>query len=173
MRIRKATAADIDAVEAIYNKILDEEEAGRACVGWQRGVYPTRRTAEESLALGELYVLDDHGVKAAARINSRQVAEYALAAWEQDAPEDKVLVLHTLVVDPAAKGRGCGTEFVDFYEEMGKATGRPFLRMDTNEKNRAARALYHKLGYREAGSVPCEFNGICGVGLVCLEKTLD
>ena len=112
-------------------------------------------------------------MKAAARINSRQVAEYALAAWEQDAPEDKVLVLHTLVVDPAAKGRGCDTEFVNFYEEMGKATGRPFLRMDTNEKNRAARALYHKLGYREAGIVPCEFNGICGVGLVCLEKTLD
>ena len=75
-----------------------------------------------------------------------------------------------LVVDPAAKGRGCGTEFVNFYEEMGKATARPFLRMDTNEKNRAARALYHKLGYREAGIVPCEFNGICGVGLVCLEK---
>ena len=83
------------------------------------------------------------------------------------------IFLHTLVVDPAAKGRGCGTEFVNFYEEMGKATARPFLRMDTNEKNRAARALYHKLGYREAGIVPCEFNGICGVGLVCLEKTLD
>ena len=83
------------------------------------------------------------------------------------------IFLHTLVVDPAEKGRGCGTEFVNFYEEMGKATARPFLRMDTNEKNRAARALYHKLGYREAGIVPCEFNGICGVGLVCLEKTLD
>ena len=173
MRIRKATAADIDAVEAIYNKILDEEEAGRACIGWQRGVYPTRRTAEESLALGELYVLEDGGVKAAARINSEQVPEYALAAWERDAPEEKVLVLHTLVVDPDAKGRGYGTKFVDFYEEMGRTTGRPFLRMDTNQKNRAARTLYHKLGYREAGIVPCEFNGISGVGLVCLEKTLD
>ena len=42
--------------------------------------------------------------------------------------------------------------------------------MDTNEKNAAARRLYARLGYREAGIVPCVFNGIKGVGLVCLEK---
>ena len=28
------------------------------------------------------------------------------------------------------------------------------------------------LGYTEAGIVPCEFNGIAGVNLVCLEKKL-
>lgn len=32
--------------------------------------------------------------------------------------------------------------------------------------------LYARLGYREAGIVPCVFNGIKGVGLVCLEKKL-
>ena len=35
--------------------------------------------------------------------------------------------------------------------------------MDTNEKNAAARRLYARLGYREAGIVPCVFNGIKGV----------
>ena len=44
--------------------------------------------------------------------------------------------------------------------------------MDTNERNAAARRLYAGLGYREAGIVPCTFNGIGGVQLVCLEKTL-
>lgn len=44
--------------------------------------------------------------------------------------------------------------------------------MDTNAVNKPARALYHKLGYKEAGVVPCNFNGIKDVMLVCLEKYL-
>ena len=36
-----------------------------------------------------------------------------------------------------------------------------------------ARAMYQKLGYEERGIVPCVFNGIPGVQLVCLEKYLD
>ena len=45
--------------------------------------------------------------------------------------------------------------------------------MDTNAVNTAARKLYHSLGYREAATLPCVFNGIAGVQLVCLEKHLD
>ena len=44
--------------------------------------------------------------------------------------------------------------------------------MDTNERNASARALYRNLGYREVSIVPCACNGIPGVQLVCLEKTL-
>ena len=44
--------------------------------------------------------------------------------------------------------------------------------MDTNARNVRARAMYAKLGYVEADIVPCVFNGIEGVQLVCLEKTL-
>lgn len=48
--IRKATAADLDAVSGIYARIHDEIEAGRASIGWLRDVYPTRATAEAALA---------------------------------------------------------------------------------------------------------------------------
>ena len=44
--------------------------------------------------------------------------------------------------------------------------------MDTNAINAAARAMYAKLGYREADIVPCVFNGIPNVNLVLLEKKL-
>ena len=44
--------------------------------------------------------------------------------------------------------------------------------MDTNAVNTAARTLYKKLGYTEVGIVPCVFNGIPDVKLVCLEKLL-
>lgn len=44
--IRKADAADLDAVVRVYEHVHDAEEAGPAQVGWVRGVYPVRSTAE-------------------------------------------------------------------------------------------------------------------------------
>ncbi len=172
-RFRLAEARDLDAISAIYGAIHDAEEAGRMTIGWQRAVYPTRGTAEAAIRAGDMYVAEwDGRIVAAARINREQVPEYANAAWSVDAPEDRVLVLHTLVVAPDFAGRGAGSAFVGFYEEAARALGCPHLRMDTNERNAAARALYRKLGYREADIVDCCFNGIPGVRLVCLEKNL-
>lgn len=172
-KIRKGTQDDIKQIAGIYDRILTEEESGRTVIGWVRGIYPTENTAQDALDEGELFVLEDEGkVQAAARINRVQVPEYANANWEYDAPEDKIMVLHTLVVDPAAGGHGYGSRFVDFYEKYALEQGCPYLRMDTNEKNAAARRLYARLGYKEIGIVDCVFNGISNVRLVCLEKAL-
>ena len=169
--IRKATAADIAAVNAIYEALLDREEQGLLTTGWTRGVYPTEQTARDALAAGTLYVLADGGrVVAAAKIDQQQMAQYAQCPWRYEAAPEQVLVLHTLVVDPTVKGKGYGTAFVGFYEDMGRRMGRPCLRIDTNARNTPARALYAKLGYTEAGIVAGTFNGIPDVQLVCLEK---
>lgn len=175
MTIRKGTLEDIPRITDIYDRVLAEEESGRAAIGWIRGVYPTQQTALDALGAGTLFVLEREGVVAAvAKIDQNQVPEYVNAQWRNpDAPPGQVMVLHTLVVDPLQSGKGCGTEFVRFYEEYALEHGCPFLRMDTNARNAAARRLYARLGYREAGIVPCVFNGIPDVRLVCLEKTLE
>ena len=173
MQFIKAEEKHIDAIEGIYSRIIDAQEQGRLTVGWQRGVYPTRQTALDALKRGDLFVCVDGGqVVAAAIINRIQVPVYAEVGWLYHAEPDEVMVLHTLVVDPLRAGRGYGTAFVAFYEGYARQSGCPVLRMDTNEKNAAARRLYARLGYREAGIVPCVFNGIKGVGLMCLEKKL-
>ena len=159
LEIRRGTKEDIAQVAAIYDHILTEEEEGRAVIGWIRGVYPTENTAKEAVKNDDLFVMTDAGrIVAAARINQVQVSEYADANWKyQDILPEQVMVLHTLVVDPGQSGKGYGSAFV---------------RMDTNAKNQAARKLYARLGYWEADIVPCVFNGIPGVQLVCLEKTV-
>ena len=120
-----------------------------------------------------MYVAEEEGrIVASARINKEQVPEYVDAPWSRDDAPESVLVLHTLVVDPSYNGKGCGTRFVKFYEDMGRKLHCTALRMDTNERNAAARALYAGLGYKEVGIVPCDFNGIPGIRLVCLEKLL-
>ncbi len=173
MQFIKAGEKHIDAIEGIYSRIIDAQETGGSFVGWQRGVYPTRQTALDALKRGDLFVCVDGGqVAAAAIINRIQVPVYAEVGWLYHAEPDEVMVLHTLVVDPLRAGRGYGTAFVAYYESYAKNSGCPVLRMDTNEKNAAARRLYARLGYREAGIVPCVFNGIKGVGLVCMEKKL-
>lgn len=173
MLIRKALRADIDSVEQIYNKIHDECEAGRLTTGWVRSIYPTRSTAEAALKRGDLYVAVDSGeIVASAIINKTQVDVYEGANWLYNAPDDEVLVLHTLTVSPDCAHRGVGSAFVRYYESLARSLGCTVLRIDTNEKNAAARRLYARLGFREADIVPCVFNGIPGINLVLLEKKL-
>ena len=171
--IRLATSADLDAIERIYDDVHTGEEQGRSAIGWKRNIYPTRGTAAEAIDAGDMFVMEHGGaIIAAARINKIQVPEYAQVDWTVKAPDDEVMVLHTLAVLPSEAGRGYGSEFVAFYEKYALENGCRYLRMDTNVTNLRARALYGRLGYREMSVIPCCFNGIEDVRLMCLEKNL-
>ena len=171
MMIRKATASDIDAIEKIYDDIHTAEENGGQSIGWIRGVYPVRATAEAALNRDDLFVLEDGGkIYGTGIINNTQVDVYAQGRWEHEASDDEVCVLHTLVISPESAGRGYGRKFIEFYERYAAEHGCRELRIDTNARNAAARAMYKKLGYAEIGIVPTVFNGIPGVDLVLLEK---
>ena len=173
MNIRKATSDDLAAVESIYDEIHDAEEKGIITTGWLKGIYPVRSVAESALQRDDLYVMEEDGIICgAALINQIQVDVYAGAPWKHDVPDDRVCVLHTLVISPKANGRGLGKRFVQFYEDYALKNGMPELRIDTNERNVKARAMYRKLGYEEIDIVPTVFNGIPNVNLVLLEKHL-
>lgn len=171
--IRIADENDIARITEIYEHIHVAEEVGEAVIGWDRNVYPTYRTALEGISNGDMFVEEhENTIVATGRINQEQVKEYADCPWLYQAADDEVMVLHTLVVDPRIKGKGYGTEFVKFYEEYAASRNCHYLRIDTQEKNMSARKFYKKLGFREAGVVFCNFNGIPDVRLVCLEKKL-
>lgn len=168
--IRKALKEDIDKVAAIYEKIHNTEGLNKY-TGWIKGVYPVRDTAVSAIARDDLFVCEIEGkIVAAAVINQVQVDAYAQGDWEYNSPNNEVMVLHALVVDPELFNKGIAKDFVAYYENYAKNNGCKVLRMDTNKKNLPARTLYGKLGYREAGIIPCVFNGINGVELVLLEK---
>lgn len=172
--VRKATASDIDAIERIYDAIHSYEETGKCVIGWRRGVYPTRATANDALNNGYLYVLEHDGViRGAAIINKIQLPEYALGQWKVQAADEDILVLHTLVVDPNHPHHGHGTELVDFYISMGRKLGCKVLRIDTQARNARARRFYPRFGFSEVGIVSADFfGGHDTVDLVLLEKSL-
>ena len=171
--IRKAAAADLDQVESIYDQVHRAEEEGKYTTGWVRGIYPTRATAEAALKRDDLFVLEENGaVLGAGIINHIQVDAYFSAPWQYETPDERVCVLHTLVISPKAARRGLGRQFAAFYEAWARAHGFTELRIDTNARNLPARNMYRALGYREIAVVPTVFNGISGVDLVLLEKHL-
>ena len=173
INIRKAEAADIKQIAAIYEHIHNEESSGSLTTGWIKGVYPAEQTAADAVSRGDMYVCeDDGGILASAIINHQQVDVYAEGNFIYEAPDNEIMVIHTLTVEPKASGRGIGSAFVDFYERLAKQENCTVLRLDTNERNTGARALYNKLGYQEAGIVPCVFNGIPDVNLVLFEKRI-
>ena len=173
IQIRKALASDLDAVAAIYDRVHDAQDSGQLTTGWIRGVYPTRATAQAALDRGDLFVaLLDGAAAGTAILNQVQVDVYAGVPWRYDVPDSDVMVLHTLVIDPAIRGRGLGRAFLAYYEGFALSHGCCSLRIDTNARNAQARAFYKKLGYWEVAAAPCTFNGIPGVDLVLLEKRI-
>ena len=173
MMIRKATEKDIDAIEKLYDAIHTAEENGKQTIGWIRGIYPVCKTAEMALARDDLFVLEDDGkICGTGILNKIQVDSYAEGHWEHEVPDERVCVLHTLVIDPDSIGKGYGRAFIEYYETYAQENGCTELRIDTNARNAVARAMYKKYGYTEIGIVPTVFNGIEGVQLVLLEKYL-
>ena len=171
--IRLAKEEDIPAICEIYERVIDEDLAGNISVGWFRGVYPTRETAQEALSKNELFVAQRDGkIVGSAIINKEQVDCYAGAAWHRECDDDKIMVLHTLAVSPDMFRNGVGSEFVSFYEKYALQNGCVELRLDTQVKNSFARAFYKKCGYEEIEVRDCTFNCISSVHLLLLEKML-
>lgn len=171
MIIRKANIKDISAIANIYDEICDAQDEGKLAVSWIKGIYPTEDTAMAALKRDDIFIIEEDGtIVGTGIINQKQMDAYYGADWKFPAKDQEVMVLHTLAISPKVGRKGYGSAFVKYYEEYARENGCCYLRMDTNEVNKTARALYNKLGYKEIGMVPCDFNGIKGFHMVLLEK---
>lgn len=171
--IRKATAADVGAIEASYTELLLHEQEHGSSSQWVLGVYPTRETAERAVQAGTMYVMEEGGrLCASVILNSYQAPEYREIPWAYPAEDGEVLVIHTLCVPPGMAGRGIGTRMVDFATGFALGRGMRVLRLDTNIKNIPAQRLYIKNGCRIAGSRRCLHEGVLDTELVYLEREL-
>lgn len=173
--IRLATAADLPAVAAVYDAILDREaESGVCYTNWQKGKYPTMATAKSILEAGTLYVGTDADgtVWGSMNLNGLQLPEYGKINWSIPAPDSQVAVIHTLTIHPDRKGRGLARQMVRFAEDTARAMGKTALRLDTWEGNVPANHLYPALGYRFAGSTDFFFMGYTHSVLNLYEKQL-
>ena len=173
MTIRPAAAADLPAIAAVYDAILDREETGPVYTNWQRGKYPTADTARQSLETGTLYVGEEDGfLWGVATLNGIQPPEYARIPWIIPAEAEQVGVLHTLCIHPDRSGRGLARRMITFAEDTARSQGKTVMRFDTWEHSEPANHLYPAMGYRFAGSTEFFFMGYTRSVLNLYEKAL-
>ena len=173
MTIRPATAADLNGITAIYDAILDREEAGPVYTNWQRGKYPTTDTARQALEAGTLYVGQEDGfLWGVVNLNGIQLPEYDAIPWTIPAEREQVAVIHTHCIHPAASGQGRAKQMVAFCEEESRRQGKTVMRLDTWEGNLPANRMYPALDYRYAGAAEFFFQGFIREILNCYEKAL-
>ena len=162
------------AVAAVYDALLQYEEAHGTTTGWQAGVYPTAVVAEGAAAPGDAVCIGRR--RSRRRGDDTQPGTGAgvrrCLAWQYGALPEQVLVLHTLCIAPRVARRGYGRAMVQYAEDWAVRTGCAVVRLDTWMHNRPARSLYEALGYRLAGSSPAKLNGLIPLELVFYEKAV-
>lgn len=145
VRIRRARPEDRDALLALEALFPSDRVSRR---GWTRFLASPRATvlvaAEGGAVLGDLVLLQ--------RAGSRRARIYSV------------------VVAPAARGRGLGERLVAAAERAAAADGCAAVSLEVRADNAAARGLYAKRGYIEQRPLPSYYDdGADGLRLL---KTL-
>ncbi|MEI3330115.1 MAG: GNAT family N-acetyltransferase [Oscillospiraceae bacterium] len=172
--IRLASEQDLPAIAAIYEAILDHEDAtGLHYTGWQRGAYPTLDTAKGILAAGTLYVgTDEDGtVWGSMNFNDWQLPEYAKGRWTIPAEDSEVAVIHTLTIDPKRAGQGLARQMIAFAEDSARKQGKTVMRFDTGTENEVSNHLYPAIGYHLADVVDTFFMGYTHRPLISTKRS--
>ena len=159
--IRTATAADLDAIDALYQAHFEHERIHGAYTVFEAGVYPTRAHAEAALQAQGLYVYADANgqVLASLILHAAQPEEYRHIAWPSAAAAAEVWVLHLLMVHPSLAGQGIGASLVRFGLDLAAANHKRAVRLDTGAQNLPAVALYRKLGFELAAQTDMQVGG--------------
>ena len=148
MGFRQAIVSDLDSIEAGYIEHFAHEKKYGAYTIFQEGVYPTREVAETALQIRALYVYEENGVVLGSVIlDGQQPEEYKKIEWPSNSPNEKVMVIHLLMVRPSAAGKGIGSLIVNYAVDMAKQLAYAAVRLDTGEQNVPAASLYKKLGF--------------------------
>lgn len=168
MKIQKCHEADVAAVGAFYDQVVQWLDEHINYPKWMYRIYPSEKWAREMTAAGAQYICtDNQKLIAAFVLNDDPQGNYQKGRWSRDLPDGSYMVLHALAIAPEMQGRGIGAKIVRFCEEKAKAEGYKALRVDIVPGNLPARRLYEKSGFRYAGDVDLD-RGIETIPIFCL-----
>ncbi|MGN0778431.1 MAG: GNAT family N-acetyltransferase [Aristaeellaceae bacterium] len=143
MKLTQATAADIPAVCAFYQRVIASMIAGGLTM-WKWGEYPSEAVLTEDIRQGWLYMVQEEGhILACVAVNQIAEDDYANLPWQE---EGKVGLFHRLAVAPESQGKHLAEGVMEGVKDVLRAQGCTVLRGDVYGGNPKALRLYQRIG---------------------------
>jgi ribosomal protein S18 acetylase RimI-like enzyme len=169
MEFRRGAEHELGAIEAVLMRTKAELDT-RGIHQWT-AEYPNRAFLAEALADGSLHVLDANGtIVGLVVLDERQSSEWEAIPWQTAG--GRALVIHALMVDPAAQGQGFGAALVASCERWATEQGYQSIRLDAFTGNPAALRLYEQRGYTYRSDVWFGHKPVGSERYACYEKPL-
>jgi len=157
MIIRKATVADLDALDALFS----EARSTIATLGidqWQNG-YPSLSVISEDIDTGRSYVveMENEVVGTFVLITDGEPTYDRIfdGAWLTGDTDDYVAI-HRVAISVARRGSGLSTAVLSYAADVAKGLGRTSLRIDTHRGNVVMRRMLQRHGFVHSGSIYLE-----------------
>ena len=172
--VRKATAADKDAVLNFYSTMIDEMQGTDFDVLWKHDVHPTTESLVDAIGQGQLYIgiANDGCIACAAVVNHDQAPGYDDVPWAVPASAEEVGVLHSVATLPAHHGRGFASKLMEAIIDTSREEGLLALRLDTFVDNNRSQGLYAKTGFTDLGRWPLYYEDLGTIDFAMYEYVL-
>ena len=152
---------NINEAEEIF-KIYEQCRRSMQAAGifqWQNE-YPALENIKQDIEDKTLYGYYEQETKndkclGAVRISTFQDEEYKEIYWR--GPDENVIVIHRLAVNPDFQSKGIARLLMDFAEEFAKKNNYSSIRLDSYSQNKRALKFYENRGYHKRGE--CFFAG--------------
>lgn len=146
--VKMASEDDIDELEKLYDNLNDYLELNINYSGWKKGIYPIRETAKAGIEDRSLFIIrKNNEIAGSVILNHNQDLAYFHADWNVNVDDDKVMVVHTLAVNPKYMRQGISRSLMEFTRKYSLSLGMKAIRLDVSVENTPAIELYESLGY--------------------------
>ena len=150
--MERATIADLDAVIAFYDDVIDRTPGIAGYARWAKGIHPTAEGLKALIEEGSLYLIrEDDKIVGAVAVTMYQGEDYHSVKWARDLADNEVAAIHILGVSPDCQGRGMGAAIVGKAIDLARANCKKALRLDATASNTPVHRLYERLGFEYRG----------------------
>lgn len=137
MRIRRATAEDLDAWLVMRTALWPD------CTG-EKNAAEARQVLESPQEAAVFLACDSGG-------GAVGFAEFSLRRWAEGCDSSPVGYLEGWYVEAAARRRGVGAQLLAAGEEWARAAGCREMASDADPQNVTSRSAHARLGFEEVG----------------------